>query len=165
MYHDFISVSYTHCCVLFDNFSKYPGGWKDVVEKIVLHVSPRVYTPCDLSPALSWGHVSRLHYKSVCGVSGCSIIQPSATRTKMNLSMIIPTLRASSRVSALWCKRRASSFVCGQEDRKKEQFHYVQVCYGNMGEITQLFEISLPICDNNNTLPNILLPFGCIVNS
>lgn len=49
--------------------------------------------------------MSRSHYESGDGVSGCSIIKSCAVRTKMNLLMFILTLTGRSRVPALCSKR------------------------------------------------------------
>lgn len=76
-----------------------------MLEKIAVYVSAGVYLQCHLDPALSWGPVSRLCNQSRCGAPGCSVIKPSAKRTKVNLFTIIPTPIARSGAPVLSCKR------------------------------------------------------------
>lgn len=99
IYRDCTSVSYTYCCLLFYNFSMYPREWKCTRENCILCVCLRVHALWP-PPSPVLGPVSKLHYESGFGVSGCSIIKPSAIRTKMNLIVTTPILITRSRVPA-----------------------------------------------------------------
>lgn len=77
--------------------------------------------------------MARSHYESGNGVSGCSVIKSCATRTKMNLFMLIPTLIGRSRVSVLCSKRPWCPYFCVDdklEEKKSSSlpgFYYLQL--------------------------------------
>lgn len=108
--------------------------------------------------------MSRSHYKSGNGVSSCSVIKCCATRTKMNLFMLIPTLIGRSRVSVLCSKRPWCPYFCVDDKLEEKSYLLCQVLLLAVMETWRqsLNFLSPHFLHKHNTLPNILFLFGCV---
>lgn len=132
MHHDCFCFLHA-CCIHFYTFSEDPWEWKNVLGKIMVYVSAGVYVHCSLNPARPGACFKTAFWLRLWYFFGCSIIKSDASRTKMNLLMLIPTLISRSRLPALCSKRlRCPYFHMDNKVEGKSCLLYQILSHANM---------------------------------